>query len=433
MSDDFQTRLRRLGVTRGARQLKPASPIEKPLPEPGQEPGHSGGRPYPPAEELRGIDQVMPAGRLEENEAGAFFVVDRVYPLIHRHGSRRLDELLRHDPGTAAWIAGDDRLAEIDPRRLLFLDTETTGLGGAGTLAFMVGAAYFERDALVVRQYFLRDHGDEPAMLRALRGLIAERPGVVSFNGRTFDLPLLDNRLFLNRVELTRGDLRDHPHLDLLPPSRRLWRWQWGSCSLGALEQNVLGVRRTQEDVPGSLIPWLYIQYLRDGDAEPLRRVFYHNQVDMLSMVTLAAELMTLVLRPDRSLRPLESLGLARWHLDRKAPAEAEAHLAAGLAASHSGADRSRLLDELAAFLKKQDRREEAVVYWEELAQEFDSIPAHVELAMVFEWHDSDLAQAQFWAEKAIALAEGSAAGRIQLPQLRHRLNRIRRKRGQID
>ena len=177
---------------------------------------------------------------------GECFVLDHVYRLDYQHGDDRLVDLLQFSPAAAAPFVQDARLAAHDFRDFLFLDTETTGLAGAGTLAFMVGVGFFEPsphgERFVVRQYFLRDHGDEPALLLLLDELLAEKAGLVTFNGRSFDVPLLEGRFIMNRMPT---DLRDRPHLDLLHPARRLWRHRLGSCALGSLEGSLLGLRRT--------------------------------------------------------------------------------------------------------------------------------------------------------------------------------------------
>lgn len=391
------------------------------------------------------LETLLPGGRLLETDVGACFVLDRVYPLAYRHGQGQLAELETLPWDAAAALGGDGRLAGLSLDELLFLDTETTGLAGAGTLAFMVGVAFFEKgaeaqssaeaSAFVVRQYFLRDHGDEPAMLHLLAELLAERPGLITFNGRSFDLPLLDNRYLMNRLDHLAGDLPGRPHLDLLPPSRRLWRARVGSCALKSLEENVLGLRRTAEDVPGWLIPSLYLDYLRTGDARELLRVFYHNRMDMLSMVTLASQLVRQFARPQAEDHPVDLLSLARWLAALGLAAEAEQILRLAISLDLPLALYHQALHQLGALLKQGGRREEAVLLWQQIAvTAYEDVAAHVELAKHYEWQHQDLAAAREWTQQALALVSRWPAAQASLArgELEHRLARLERKLNQV-
>ncbi|MGH2523390.1 MAG: ribonuclease H-like domain-containing protein, partial [Anaerolineales bacterium] len=221
---------------------------------------------------IRPYVQTLP-GREILTPLGAYHLIETRYDLSFSHGPLRLLEAFERDPAIAALLARDEALAAADLRSLAFLDTETTGLvGGAGTFAFLVGVGSCEGEQFVLRQYFLRDPGEEEAMLTALVGDLASRAGWVTFNGRAFDLPLLETRLTLIRQ---RGALGARPHLDLLMPARRLYRGRLESCALGYLEQHVFNIIREQDDVPGYLIPQMYLDYLRSGDPSEMHRVIY--------------------------------------------------------------------------------------------------------------------------------------------------------------
>src|SRR5437667_8766191 len=235
----------------------------------------------PPRAAAEPLERVV-GGELVETGAGSLLVVRREYPLAHRHGGVPLDGVRRAPLDVLARVArveGDGLAAE----RLLFLDTETTGLaGGTGTYAFLVGAGWIEGDAFVVTQHFMRDLDEEPALLAALAPLLERAGGVVTFNGAGFDLPLLETRFVLAR----RRWPAMLPHLDLLRPSRRVWTGCFDDCRLGTLEREVIGLER-EDDVPGALIPALYFDFLRSRRAAPLARVFDHNRHDVLSLVAL--------------------------------------------------------------------------------------------------------------------------------------------------
>lgn len=423
MNQELLARLRRLGVARGARHINTGRPRQSPR-ESAPSPSFSDAA----GDDPRPVEQLLPGLRLEETAEGACYVLDKVYSLDHRHGAGRLATLLQMTPEPAATFCDDDRLADLDFRDFLFLDTETTGLSGAGALAFMVGVAFFEEDAFVVRQFFLRDHADEPAMLLLLNALLAEKAALTTFNGRAFDLRLLDNRFLLNRIS---GDLLDRPHVDLLPPARRLWRRRFPSCALNSLEQRVLGLQRTEEDVPGWLIPGIYNHYLRSGDGRDLTRVFYHNRMDLLSMVTLAARIVRQFARPQPGDHPLDLLGVGQWQAALGLEDKAERALRMAAVPELETPHYQDALTHLAYLLKRSGRREEAVVVWQQIAStSFDDVTAHVELAKHFEWHDHDLEQALVWTERALPLVDAEDETR---DELQHRRARIIRKLDRRD
>ncbi len=297
--DDLRHRLRRLGVTTGREfQSQPAALRQR-----------------------ADIDTLVDGQALTTAD-GACYAITHSYEGDTSHGTHNLSEWLALRPETVAHVGQNGTLADTDPQRFIFLDTETTGLGG-GAFAFLVGIGYFESGSFVVRQFFLRDPAEEVTMLGLLSDILAADTSLVTFNGRTFDVPLLAGRYILARKQSLIGSL---PNLDLLHPSRRLWRRRLASCALGALEGDVLGVRRTHADVPGSLIPYLYRQYLQTRDAHDMVRVLYHNEIDLMSMVTLAVRLCQAYDRPEANERPIDDqLSLARWYYDQGQVAESEA------------------------------------------------------------------------------------------------------------
>lgn len=433
MNQEALARLRRLGVVKGARRLKRMSEQPPSPPE-----GEEAAREIPAATDddapPQPLEQLLPGLSLTETAEGHCYVLDRVYSLDHRHGTAPLRALLDFSPSAAACFCGDERLGSAQPGSgpdfgdFLFLDTETTGLSGAGTLAFMVGVASFEDGAFVVRQFFLRDHGDEPAMLLLLEELLQEKAGLITFNGRSFDLPLLEGRFVINRMS---AGLVDRPHVDLLPPARRLWRYRFQSCALSSLEQNLLGVQRSEEDVPGWLIPSLYHQYLRTGDGRLLESVFYHNRLDILSMVSLATCVLRQFEAPQAGDHPMDLLGLGRWQQDLGMTAEAEQTLRMAADPALPTDLYHEALMRLGALLKRNERRDEAVEMWQQVAcTSFEDVAAHVELAKYYEWHDVNLPLAHTWTERALDLIEGRQASTVR-EELEHRLARLGRKLAQ--
>jgi hypothetical protein len=364
--------------------------------------------------------------------------------LEYLHGDLPLSSFLRLSSDAVAAIEQDRHVAGVDLTKACFLDTETTGLsGGTGTMAFVVGLGFFLDESFRLEQYFLRDPGDEPAMVEALMERLPGFEALVSFNGRAFDVPIIENRFILARVP---PPLRGKVHVDLLHPARRLWRYALSSCALTALEREVLGVRRQQADVPSGVIPLLYRNYLRTGDARDMQRVLYHNKIDILSMVTLTTRLCRAYLDPwggdeinkGQELDQAEFYALGRWYNDQGHTEDAErAYRAALQRSSEPGSIlRMRTLRELAYLLKREERRDDAFAFWQQLALESDrqsdEVLAHVELAKYFEWHVEDLTRAAAWTRVALRKMEGAPPSMRRdekMAELRHRLARLDRKR----
>jgi uncharacterized protein YprB with RNaseH-like and TPR domain len=179
-----------------------------------------------------------------------------------------------------------------DPDQWLFLDTETTGLsGGSGTYAFLIGVAWWESGGFEIEQFFMREYSEERALLLALRERIAEHPVLVTFNGKSFDWPLLETRYRMSRkVSLP----TPRAHLDFLHPARNLWRLRLGSVRLSELERYVLGWDRGADLLSG-LIPQIYFDYLRGGPPERLVPVLNHNQMDLRGLAALSSRILSLL------------------------------------------------------------------------------------------------------------------------------------------
>jgi len=406
---DLRDRLRKLGAHKGAAHLA-ATPKPK---------------------RRRGIEGLID-GEVIETDYGPTFVHLERYAPDYVHGKFALGEALSQSKTVAAELAnGDD---EFDLRRAAFVDTETTGLaGGTGTFAFLVGVGTFDADDhFVVRQYFLRSPDEEPAMLLHIAETLEQCDAIVSFNGRGFDLPLLTTRFTLIRLF---PRILTAPHLDLLTPSRRMWRGRLESCSLSSLEDNVLEVRRDQADISGAFIPDMYFDYLRSGDASEMPRVMYHNVFDILSMVTLSTQLIQLFDRAQTTQRNAGDLyALGKWHADHAQHDQAEIYLQQAIDLADDPETHHAAALRLATLYKQLERRAEAVPLWEAVTDqpEISAIDACVELAKHFEWHARDLPHAVHWTQHALKLADDLPVGFVRdevLAALEHRLQRLTKKR----
>ncbi len=375
----------------------------------------------------------LPPGDELSTPYGAAFRIDTPYSLDHVHGSSALASVLDYESVLAAEVVRQPKLAGASFERMAFLDTETTGLaGGAGTLVFLVGVGTFEGDTFRLRQYFLRDPSEEPGMLSALQDDLEAIQGFVTFNGQAFDVPLLEMRY---RVGLRQDwPLTGWPQLDLLHPARRLWRRSLPDCSLGTIEREVLGVSRSQEDIPGSLIPAMYLDYLRTGDASDMARVLYHNAIDILSLVGLTSLILDRHrLQDPAGLSAAEALGLAVWHQTSGRTGEAESAWQAAVSANER-AIKLEALRRYGAHLKRRGRRGEALSGWQawhELAPA-DPQPC-IELAKYYEWEAGDLEEAIVWAEAGLTCLDRWPADWRKdhtTAEIEHRLQRLARKLG---
>ena len=374
----------------------------------------------------------LPKGEETKTASGHAFHINTHYPSDYLHGNRPLQELLTYASGLAAEVGNDPGLSGSKIRRWGFVDIETTGLsGGAGTLGFLIGLGTFVRGGFNLRQYFLRDPEEEAATLQLLRSDLENVDGLVTFNGRSFDLPILESRYTI--AVRDRWRLSGRPHLDLLYPSRRLWSKTLPNCRLGTLERRVLEVERTEEDVPGELIPGMYLDYLRTGDASDMTRVIYHNAIDILSLVGLSSVVLEKHLDQDPSgLAGGEALAVARWHEANGRIEEAEGAYQAAVRSAPNDMLRAEVLKLRTAMLKRQKRRAHAVSSWAEWHEAAPEDPAPcIELAMYYEWEVKDLSQAHEWAETASRAVNKWPKGwrRDQRSaEVEHRINRLQRK-----
>jgi len=349
-------------------------------------------------------------------------VVRREFPLSYRHGRQPLGAALEAPLDLLSAVARAESPVE-DARRLLFLDAETTGLaGGTGTYAFLVGAAWVEDDRLVLAQHFMRDFDEEPALLAALRPLLERASGMVTFNGASFDLPLLETRFIMAR----RRWPATLPHLDLLRPARRVWTSCFADCRLATLEREVVGVVR-EDDIAGALIPALYFDFLRSRRAAPLGRVLAHNRDDILTLVGLLGWFGgALSARAEMTAAELGGLGRLWEPVDvERALACYRAALAAGLAGAPAQAVRLRL----ARWEKRLARWEAARSLWEAAVRHatFDPRPWE-ELAKFHEHRCRDFVTARAIVEDALGLAEAARAPLRTVDAFAHRLGRLQRR-----
>jgi uncharacterized protein len=368
-------------------------------------------------------------GTTVERDGGACYIVPDSFDEAYQHGLHGLLGL-RHVSGERlSLICRDEQLAYFDATQAVFLDTETTGLGmGVGTYVFLVGVGYLDGDHFRIQQFFLRGPNEERAFLDELGDFLAQFTAIVTFNGKAFDWPLLENRYVLHR---RRPPLTDPLHVDLLHPARRMWKRRLESCALSSLESRILGVHRSQSDVPGYLIPHLYFQYQTTGDGRPLQGVFYHNLQDILSLAGLTIHMHHVLVNPDcglvRDAIDFASLGIAFERAGDPEPAMHcyEEALRRGL--HHD--DQQYFLMRLACVQKRERRWESIHSTWYQLLDSGGrgALLARVELAKYYEHVERDYLQAIDHVQQALSLMELYGGDWLEVGErdLRHRLSRL--------
>ena len=386
--------------------------------------------PRPKPATAKKIEDLL-SGKFRQTRYGESFVYEQRFPLSALHG--RISLLPAALPDILGVWGKDARITELPAEKFVFFDTETSGLsGGTGTYAFMVGAGRFEGDEFVLAQFFLRDPSEEPAMLEAMAEFFAPADALVSYNGKSFDAPLLTTRYKLHGIPVP---FEDYAHLDLLHLARRLWRDRLASRTLQSIEAHILGVERTSEEVPGYEIPYLYFDYLRDRDATPLKGVFYHNEVDILSLAALLNHAAAMLTDPfgEAVQHGLDVIAIAKLFEDLKEWDEAARLYEHGLQDSLPEEDFAKAVKRLAVLQRRRGDVEEALKWWQQAAKD-GHIYAYVELAKYYEHKAKDHALAENLTLQAFALVNGSKLQAYErdhwIEELSHRLERIQRKIG---
>lgn len=384
----------------------------------------------PPKPDSYSIDTVV-AGNFLPTHRGEVFIAEQSYTFDYMYGSA---PLLSSFPRSfiSQW-ANDPAIENFPLTKFAFLDTETSGLsGGTGTYAFLVGVARFTGDQFILRQFFMRDPAEECALLEGLANFLAPCEALVTFNGKAFDAPLLSTRYRLHQIP---NPYKDYSHLDLLPLARRLWRDRLESRALKYLEEHVLGLTRSAEEVPGYEIPWLYFDYLRTGDARPLAGVFYHNAMDVVAMAALLAHMNEIMQNPfdGKVQHGLDFIALGKLFEDLGHWDEAARLFERGLESGLNEADFGVATKRLAILQKKRGDLGEAIRLWEAAAQQ-GHLYAFIELAKHYEHKERDLKSALKWTRAALIQAEKmdlpDYARKFWIGEIEHRMERLKRKAG---
>jgi uncharacterized protein len=352
----------------------------------------------------------------------------------HIRVQRRFDQPQAEpiDPGVLQLVAPGSGDAACDIGQWLFLDTETTGLsGGTGTYAFLVGIGWWEEDGFVVEQFFMRNHGEEPSLLLDLLERLNQRRVLVTFNGKSFDWPLLQTRFQMTRVGAAPKPLA---HLDLLHPARQIWRLSLQSVALTQLERHILHFDRG-EDIPSATIPQRYFDFLRGAPAEAMAEVFHHNQMDLCGLAALALRITGVLEDPERGgCGAGELFGISRMLQKRGHESIAGRMYQRALDEGLPEAAEQIARRELAFLAKRGQDYELSNSMWEKLlGNSAEGLKAYEQLAIYYEHHASLPQKAAALSREALVrLQESFRAGRLPARRyqqwhasFQHRLTRL--------
>ena len=330
------------------------------------------------------IEQWM-SGEVVTTPFGQHFETERLYERHRRHGSMDISSLIELPEDLLGALSGGE-VPAAPVERWAFLDTETTGLaGGSGTCAFLIGVGRVTPEGFRVRQFFMRDYGEEPSLLWALAEHLAGFDVLVTYNGKTYDQPLLETRYRMARAPTPFARLA---HLDLLHGARRLWKLRLETCRLVDLENRILGVER-EGDLPGEMIPYVYFEYLRTQQAWKVVPIFHHNAVDLLTTACLTGIVPFAFREPGaaRFVHGADLVGLARWFAHAGEREQALGLMRRAIDLGLPDALLFRTMWDVAAIEKRLGREAESLALLRDLAaspnqyrmQAFEALAKHYE------------------------------------------------------
>ncbi len=360
---------------------------------------------------------------------GNAFVIEEIYNCDPRSRDKSL-EFRASLNKLSSWI-GDPGLTRFSPESISFIDTETSGLaGGTGTYAFLIGIGNFTKQGFKLSQFFMRDPFEEPAHLAAVLGALDKTEVLVTYNGKSFDIPLLNTRFISNSEP---PPLISQSHIDLLHLARRLWRERLTSRTLGSIEENILALQRTEEDIPGWMVPTIYFDYIKSGDARPMKGVLYHNAMDILSLASLLNHISEILDDPHGGLieEGIDLISIGKIYEDMGEIDAAAECFAQGLEYNLPTNIRKQAVFRWSIMEKRRSNYDQSIQLWRNAAEN-QEIYAYEELAKVYEHKLKDFSQAIYWTELAISILDSSVFPRLErnlwMHKFEHRLNRLQRK-----
>lgn len=366
-------------------------------------------------------------GVSSSNSLGDFFYKECIYEDSYQHGNVSFADLFQDSLS----VQLPDSAENFPIEECIFIDTETTGLSySGGTFAFMIGAGYLQNNQFIERQYFLREPVEEEAMLLDFENLISNFKTLVSYNGISFDVPIIRARFRYHRLPST---ITNKNHIDLLKYARMLFRYQFDDRSLKSIEANVLKFTRSEEEIPGFLAPIIYQEYLKSKDLTGIHGVFYHNEIDVVSLIALINVINKISLEYEEFFENYETLNFSlakQLEKNKEYQRAIETYIKA--------IEKNNLPDNIlvkcflgiANLYKKNNQFDQAIPFWNKAANR-NSIEALIELAKVNEHQKKSYSIAINYCKQALIILSNevdSIYKRNQIQQLDHRMSRLESK-----
>lgn len=381
----------------------------------------------PQKQKVVSIEDVI-TGEFEQTPYGEVFIIKELYPLKYTHGNISFPRTVDFEM-ISRW-AKISQSSSDDLSKIAFIDTETSGLSrGTGTFAFLIGIGFIEDGQFKLIQIFMTEPFLEPAALSALTRYLFPFEFIVSYNGKSFDVPILESRHIIHGLSSPITDLK---HIDLLHLTRKIYKNRLPSRRLTDLEIQLLNYERGKEEVPGWLVPQIYKDYLKTGDPLPISGVLYHNAVDIISLAAIFVLTAKILNHPLQDhIESLDLIALGNIYEELGFFDEAIKIYEACLGRDLPQTFYLQTLIRFAMMYKKAGEREKAALLWEKAAT-LQHVDACIELAKYFEHFVKDFSAALQWTNKAHQILETdlNPISQLSLYDIEHRRNRIIRKKG---
>jgi uncharacterized protein len=363
------------------------------------------------------IEELL-SGELVTTPLGRHFETEKLWENHRRHGSVYISDLAEL-PEDLLDPLSDGAILRSHPTKWAFLDAETTGLaGGTGTYAFLIGVGSIDSQGFRLRQFFMRDYDEEASLLHRLAEHLAQFDVLITYNGKSYDQPLLETRFRMSRA---RHPFDRMQHLDLLFGARRLWKLRLESCRLVELEHRILGVER-QGDLPGEMIPYVYFDFLRSQKAFQVVPIFHHNALDILSLACLTAIVPFAFRSPADAAfgHAADHIGLARWLLQAERQEEALRLFRRAVEMGLPDDLLFRTMWDIALLERRMGRHDAALAMVTELTVSRNPfrVKAFAELAKHYEHREKNYAMALEMTLSALAIED--------TPEIRRREHRLK-------
>ncbi|MHA1454153.1 MAG: ribonuclease H-like domain-containing protein, partial [Promethearchaeota archaeon] len=340
-------------------------------------------------------------GTWYKNNAGKVFIMEKTVPYGTSHGIIQFSKNFSVDP--ILDLSGHIPQNEFHLHDIIFLDIETTSLSiGAGSFPFLVGLCYFSSKGVKTILLFIETPNDEDTLLAFLNEKLSKYSIICTYNGKSFDIPLLKNRYIMHRMQFT--DLPKH-HIDLLYFARKIWKMRLKTCKLSDIERKILKLTRSDDEIPGWLVPQIYFDYLDQDSPQILKGVFYHNEIDVLSLAALFQHINKLITNSGNmdGIEGTDLVSLARTYQLQEKLDLSTCYYKFGIKKGFSAENSAFIHRNFGLMNKKQRKWDEAVEQWK-LAAEFADYISCIELAKYLEHDEKSYAQALKWPNLAIEI-----------------------------